>query len=106
MDYIMNKYQDALDRFKVVAQNDWVNNYQKCKDEEKTTHIGNYRMFEIDGEAIETLQELVDKEKPMKVKHVVENGWHKYVCGSCDGELELKHCYCPECGQELDWSDE
>ena len=42
----------------------------------------------------------------MKVKHVVENGWYKYVCGSCDGELELKHCYCPECGQELEWSDE
>ena len=34
----MNKYQEALDRFKVVAQNDWVNNYQKCKDEEKTIH--------------------------------------------------------------------
>jgi hypothetical protein len=34
------------------------------------------------------------------------NGWHKYVCGSCDGELELRHCYCPECGQELDWSEE
>ena len=57
----MNKYQEALDRFKAVAQNDWVNNYQKCKDEEKTIHIGNYRMFEIDGEAIETLQDLVEQ---------------------------------------------
>lgn len=101
----MNKYQEALDRFKVVAQNDWVNNYQKCKDEEKTIHIGNYRMFEIDGEAIKTLQELVDKETPMKVKHNVDGIWHKYKCGSCDNELDWKFLYCPYCGQELDWKD-
>lgn len=86
----MNKYQEALDRIK---------NKIAIIDGEKMT-IG-----QAYSQTFPILQELVDKEKPMKVKHIVENGWHKYVCGSCDGELELRHCYCPECGQELDWSD-
>ena len=99
MDYIMNKYQDALDRFKVVAQNDWVNNYQKCKDEEKTIHIGNYRMFEIDGEAIRTLQELVDKTIPLANNH--ENCYIKCKCGH-EVYRPHKDNYCKKCGQRVE----
>lgn len=111
-----NKYQESLDRFKVVAQNDWLNNYQKCKDEEKTIHIGNYRMFEIDGEAIKTLQELVDKETPKKYKSKTDkDGRMIWVCPKCNetlikfwSEVEtVSHLpYCYMCGQELDWSEE
>lgn len=105
MDYIMNKYQEALDI--IVEKTDMLNNtclhLPKCM-KNGICHYVSEGLCE-DYERVKLLQELVDKEKPMKVKHVVENGWHKYVCGSCDGELELKHCYCPECGQELDWRD-
>lgn len=100
-----NKYQESLDRFKVVAQNDWLNNYQKCKDEEKTIHIGNYRMFEIDGEAIKTLQELVGKETPMKVV-TWEIAKPITRCPKCGAGVERKDSYCWECGQKIDWSEE
>lgn len=86
----MNKYQEALGRFKVVAQNDWANNYQKCKDEEKTIHIGNYRMFEIDGEAIKTLQELVDKESKNQ-SELVENILYEFIYLDCNKEINYKN---------------
>lgn len=102
----MSKYQEALDI--IVEKTDMLNNtclhLPKCM-KNGICHYAGEGLCE-DYERVKLLQELVDKEKPMKVKHIVENGWHKYVCGSCDGELELKHCYCPECGQELEWSDE
>lgn len=61
---------------------------------------------------IEVLQELVDKETPMRVIKLAEN---KYSCQKCAMAFELKtsirnmfvnNQYCDVCGQKIDWSDE
>ena len=62
-------------------------------------------------EYLETLQELVDKETPIKTKKPFVDD-----CPNC-GEFMLDteehkkynisfYNYCPKCGQKLDWSDE
>ncbi|MCM1130117.1 MAG: hypothetical protein NC310_00440 [Roseburia sp.] len=65
---------------------------------------------------VETLQELVNKETPIKPieNHYEEKGqepYIKYTCPRCE-QLNNKryslcslHRYCPICGQKLDWSD-
>ena len=100
-----NKYHGSIDRLKIVAHNDWSRNYQKCKHEEETVYIEGLRMFEIDGEAIKTLQELVDKETPIKVvKWEIAKPITR--CPKCGAGVERKDSYCWECGQKLDWSEE
>lgn len=85
----MNKYQEALE---------YIN--KKCKlDRLKFNSM-------IGNEMVSRIEELVDKETPMKVKHNVDGIWHKYKCSSCGDELDWKFLYCPYCGQALDWSDE
>ena len=59
------------------------------------------------------LQELVDKEIPMKP--ILENDKEKFSamlffgidawCGKCENEVSKKDTYCKTCGQKLDWSD-
>jgi hypothetical protein len=103
----MNKYQEALDRFKVTAHNDWVDNYADLKDEEKTIQVDGTRVFEIDGKAIKTLQELVDKETPMKVTEKLDApvSYEQYrKCPKCKDAVARMYSYCPFCGQKLDWS--
>ena len=77
----MNKYQEALDNFWETSPNpkEQYNDYQ-------------------------TLQELVDKETPMKVVKW-ENAKPINRCAKCGAGLERKDSYCWECGQKLDWSD-
>ena len=86
-----NKYQEALDN--II---NWLHpEYQSTfKDE-----------FGI-------LQELVDKEKPMKVKKVIR-GRHKnsiridehYYCPKCGCMTTLiPQEFCLKCGQKLDWT--
>lgn len=55
--------------------------------------------------ATEILQELVDKETPMKVEEELE----LFRCPKCNEKLliykrSINYCY--ECGQKLDWSEE
>ena len=85
----MNKYQEAIDRLLLLCKN-------RFKDQ-----IG-FRY----NEDLATLQELVNKETPMKVTdiHVDE-----FYCPKCHSEIShdkynSEHPkYCEECGQRLDF---
>lgn len=62
------------------------------------------------------LQELVDKEKPKKLKSKTDkDGRLLWICPNCGdvymkfwSDVETITCrkYCDECGQKLDWSEE
>ena len=77
-----NKYQEAL--IKLVAHN--------------------YSTREEKNEHIKVLQELVDKETPMKV--IIPKEIDFAYCPKCNEKILLgKPNYCCHCGQKLDWSD-
>lgn len=50
---------------------------------------------------LQTLQELVDKETPMKPVKIFE----RVCCPKCSFPVIIIDNYCPNCGQRLDWSD-
>lgn len=83
----MNEYQEAFDSVKEELENVTTNNelYEK----------------------LETLQKLVDKATPKKLKKF---DWG-YCCPECesndvyDFEYNSAFNYCGKCGQRLDWSD-
>lgn len=81
----MNKYQEALNR---LAEETTPNPYT----------------LNHNDEDIATLQELVNKETPMKVVK-----WKlakpETRCAKCGAGLERKHDYCWGCGRKVDWSD-
>ena len=66
------------------------------------------------------LQELVDKETPMKVIEKYAHKERDYLnecsfvyteviignCPNCWEDINENYTYCPNCGQKLDWSDE
>lgn len=84
-----NKYQEALNILRNIEQS---HNYKQ---------IGSSLTPNSD-----TLQELVDKEKPKKlVRYNFSKEWHCPNCGSGNGEYEGTvgtHNYCHYCGQTLD----
>ena len=81
----MNKYQEALKKIKSDFWDD-------------PAYYGLEEEFNL-------LQELVDKETPMKVV-TWENAKPITRCPKCGAGLERKHRYCWECRQKLDWSEE
>lgn len=86
-----NKYQEALDILKYFL-------HEVCK-----CTCQNLGAFEND------LQELVDKETPMKVieKLEVPVSYEQYrKCPKCENLVSRMWLYCPDCGQKLDWSEE
>ena len=84
----MSKYQDAL------------NNVRKFEREHNMSKFGDV----VPQPNSDTLQELVDKEKPMNpIRKGVLNWWH---CPCCDASLYFDNQpRCQKCGQKLDWSD-
>ena len=92
----MNKYQEVLNKIKNMGDKDLYNE----------RHL----------EWCDTLQELVDKSTPKKVKSKTDkDGRFLLVCPNCAdvymkfwSDVETVSCrkYCDECGQKLDWSDE
>ena len=87
----MNKYLEALNR---IAKYYYTNNNSMSEDD------------------LKTLQELVDKVTPKKVKvlsFVNVRGKHVdlYYCDRCNQYIDrIKYeNYCFNCGQVLDWSD-
>lgn len=79
----MNKYQEALNRIDTYRVN---------------------KSLKLDIKDILTLQELVDKETPKKPIPFLNS---LYKCENCKGIFQNYHYQnrCPNCGQELDWSD-
>ncbi|WP_159641720.1 hypothetical protein [Erysipelothrix anatis] len=89
----MNKYQEALNRLKF--QENWQ-----------------------EGNELQILQELVDKETPMNpvflpYRYELGENENFYGCRNCEeiicGEmhndhLRFKHCY--HCGQRIDWTND
>ena len=75
--------------------------YQKALD---SLSLGNYEEDPDSNEAkTKLLQELVDKEKPMKVVPFVNFwGYKGFQCPKC-GKAINGGDYCPHCGQHLDW---
>lgn len=96
----MNKYQEALDYV-----NKSVCTALSCLGVNDTKT----------KESLHTLQELVDKETPKKVKaeimsdyvecHFVQS-YEIYVCPVCGLHLSPTQNYCDRCSQKLDWGDE
>ena len=56
-------------------------------------------------DSLEDLQELVDKETPMKPPLKWEYAKPQTRC-KCTAGVEKYHNYCWDCGQKLDWSDD
>lgn len=108
-----NKYQEALEKIMQINSDDFVD-------------IGGYyaqpKWFK---DNINILQELVDKETPMKVvKETINDSydnndrcvsfeWERIKCPKCNEDLVNEYedrdwdnnDICPFCGQKLDWSD-
>ena len=76
----MNKYQEALN---------WLRVSTSSKEHD---------------ERFELLQELVDKETPMKPIVEIYMGREVIGCGVC-GEVVMDE-YCTGCGQRIDWREE
>lgn len=92
----MNKYQEAIDRYKKVC------NYNEC-------------VLTSDMNAVEALQELVEKATPKKPQlegdgydnegNLIYDTW---ICPNCFVHFEVDYDdydYCPCCGQALDMSE-
>lgn len=83
------------------------NKYKKYLADIKNEHFLEYSNFKGFARRIDTLQELVEKETPKKVKIL-----DLYVpcCPICNNLLESdlynKPNYCAYCGQALDWSND
>ena len=92
-----NKYQEALDELLYSANhlNDHIYSCDDVFDEYVDIIIDNAN----------SLQELVDKKKPMKVVK-----WKlaqpETRCAKCGAGLERKHDYCWGCGTKVDWSED
>ena len=86
-----NKYQEALD---VINQSD---DEKFIKD--SRAYFDKYKI-----NPVSVIQELVDKETPMKVVK-----WKlaqpETRCAKCGAGLERYHDYCWGCGRKVDWSD-
>lgn len=108
----MNKYQEALDRIKTAPSFMGGTKEYKHNIQSSTPFL----------EDITILQELVDKETPMKP--IVYN-LNQFKCPKCKKQIKgqkmlynmetkrfdkkcvwkCRKVYCPYCGQKLDWSD-
>lgn len=88
----MNKYQEAWNNVKSLAEtSDYYKPYNDDKD-------------------IKLIQELVEKETPVKfVKSYSRYGTESWLCPNCRRKLKRawQECnnYCPKCGQMIDWSE-
>lgn len=95
----MNKYQEAISK---IANID-LQNYT-----EEETGLTELPLGLCYTPYIELLDELVEKEIPMKP--LKGEMFTPYLCPTCDdGCIYLDHYYelnrCANCGQKIDWSD-
>lgn len=96
----MNKYHEAL-----IKLYDYAHNYLSEHGIDDS----------VIKEDVHLLDDLADKETPMKPPYerfFYEDGdvvLEIPTCYSCGRRIEIefeeKYCYCPTCGQKLDWGD-
>ena len=55
-------------------------------------------------EARDMAIQAIEKQIPKKPK--TDDRYVMYICPCCNDFIKVSHNYCPNCGQELDWSDE
>ncbi len=102
----MNKYQEALNNLIInscpVAL-DWLES-QSFNDKRDLLKAFNEKYIGSNALArdwIYTLQELVDKETPMKP--LEDNYLGEFMC-ECGSPITKDYKYCPNCGQKLNWN--
>ena len=59
-----------------------------------------YETYEAVDIAIKALEKQIPK------KPITDDRYIMYICPRCNDFIKVSHNYCPNCGQELDWSDE
>ena len=59
-----------------------------------------YETYEAVDIAIQALEKQIPK------KPITDDRYIMYICPCCNDFIKVSHNYCPNCGQELDWSDE
>ena len=101
----MNKYQEALNKLKELGLSIPANGQGE--------EFGFSQDFDFDHDGYELecslMQELVDKETPMKPIHM---GGRIYSCDRCAMAFEIPKIrfvgnqYCDVCGQKIDWTNE
>lgn len=91
----MNKYQEALNNLIINSCPVAIGSKEPCSSC-KYNKICNA----LARDWIDTLQELVDKETPMKP--LEDNYLGEFMC-ECGSPITKDHKYCPYCGQKLNW---
>lgn len=81
------------------------NKYQEALDNVRKVYVESEH---YDEEDIRLLQELVDEKTPMKRKKIYDEVLvSSYsICPKCNSKVSPICCYCENCGQKLDWSDD
>lgn len=81
-----NKYKDALDKLKHIESEHTARTGHPCSD---------------------ILQELVDKETPLKTIHFIsKEGYETHLCGRCRSRVGSPYepgSYCEICGQKIEF---
>ena len=115
----MNKYKEALKAFDIEEKS---SNCDKCPATiyNHCQYGENGMPFENNCLAYKLIQELVDKETPMKVLSNSKGfkKQYRYLCPNCKKYLfsansqtmrfighEENYSHCAYCGQKLDWSE-
>lgn len=71
--------------------------------------LDNLALHSIRSEDVETIQELVDKETPMKPINKYKIDFGIGNCGDClkcESLVNYQMTYCSGCGQRIDWSED
>lgn len=86
-------YEEALHEISVMA-------HEETKDDIS---------MRISKDCYHNLVIALEKQMPHKLSPKSSEGWKIFVCGKCEGYMDLLQGnldYCPNCGQAIDWSDE
>jgi len=92
----MNKYQEALNNLIINSCLVAIGSKEPCSSCKYNKICNTLARGWID-----TLQELMDKETPMKP--LEDNYLGEFMC-ECGSPITKDYKYCPNCGQKLNWN--
>ena len=84
-----------------------MNKYQKALNNIESGYV--YHQRDAYDDDFELLQQLVDKETPIKPTNqvVIDFGLgNAGNCKACNREVNYQNKYCDNCGQRIDWREE